>query len=51
MEYCTKEVQKVDVVGNTTDKYDQLKKLKDLLDDRVLTQSEYDTEKKKILKK
>lgn len=51
VENCTKEVQKVKVVGNTTDKYDQLKKLKELLDSGVLTQVEYDAEKKKILEK
>lgn len=49
VENCTKEVQKVEVVGNTSDKYDQLKKIKKLLDDGVLTQEEYDAEKKKIL--
>ena len=31
------------------DKYDKLKKLKGLLDEGVLTQEEYDTEKKKLL--
>lgn len=31
------------------DKYDKLKKLKGLLDESVLTQEEYDTEKKKLL--
>jgi len=31
------------------DKYDQLAKLKKLLDDGILTQEEYDAEKKKIL--
>lgn len=49
VENCTKEVQKVEVVGNTSDKYDQLKKIKKLLDEGVLTQEEYDAEKKKIL--
>lgn len=49
VENCTKEVQKVEIVGNTSDKYDQLAKLKKLLDDGVLTQAEFDAEKKKIL--
>ena len=49
VENCTKEVQKVEIVGNTTDKYDQLKKIKKLLDEGILTQEEYDAEKKKIL--
>lgn len=33
----------------TTDKYDKLKKLKELLDQGIITQEEYDKEKKKIL--
>lgn len=33
----------------STDKYDQLAKLKKLLDDGVITQDEYDKEKKKLL--
>jgi hypothetical protein len=49
VENCTEEVQKVEVIGNTSDKYDQLKKIKKLLDDGILTQEEYDSEKKKIL--
>jgi hypothetical protein len=40
---CKKEAQPA------VDKYDQLKKLKDLLDQGVLTQEEYDKEKQKIL--
>jgi hypothetical protein len=32
-----------------SDKYDQLKKLKDLFDQGVINQEEYDKEKKKIL--
>jgi hypothetical protein len=35
--------------GSTNDKYDQLAKLKKLLDDGVLSNEEYETEKKKIL--
>lgn len=35
--------------NQTTDKYEKLKKLKELLDQGVLTQEEYDKEKKKIL--
>ncbi len=39
------------VAQSTTDKYDQLEKLKKLLDSGVLTQEEYEVEKKKILEK
>jgi hypothetical protein len=35
--------------GSTTDKFDQLSKLKKLLDDGVLSNEEYEIEKKKIL--
>ena len=49
VEICNKEVQKVEIIGNTSDKYDQLEKIKKLLDEGILTQEEYDTEKKKIL--
>lgn len=51
VENCIKEVQKAEVTGNQPDKYDQLAKLKKLLDDGILTQEEYDAEKKKILEK
>jgi len=37
------------VAVNKTDKYDQLKKLKVLLDDGTLSKEEYEVEKKKIL--
>lgn len=37
------------VAVSKPDKYDQLAKLKKLLDNEVLTQEEYDTEKKEIL--
>ena len=40
---------KKEVAESKPDKYDQLAKLKKLLDDGVLTQEEYDAEKKKIL--
>ena len=46
VENCTKENG---TVQSTTDKYDQLAKLKKLLDDGVLSEEEYDAEKKKIL--
>lgn len=36
--------------SNAPDKYDQLKKLKQLLDDGTLTQEEYEIEKKDILR-
>jgi hypothetical protein len=36
-------------IESSSDKYDQLKKLKDLLDQGVLTQEEYDKEKAKLL--
>lgn len=35
--------------NSSVDKYDQLKKLKELFDEGILTQEEYDAEKKKIL--
>lgn len=38
------------ITENKPDKYDQLAKLKKLLDDGVLTQEEFDAEKKEILK-
>lgn len=41
----------VKVVNNTSDKYDQLKKLKQLLDDGILSQDEFDKEKSEILSK
>ena len=44
-----KEVMEVKVIGQQTDKYDKLAKLKKLLDEGILTQEEYDTEKKKLL--
>src|SRR5690606_41705737 len=49
VEICNKEVQKVEIIGDTSDKYDQLEKIKKLLNEGILTQEEYDTEKKKIL--
>ena len=54
---CGEQIQKtiVDdkplVENQTEDKYDQLKKIKSLLDDGVLTLEEYEAEKKKILSK
>lgn len=44
-----KEVMEVKVLGQQTDKYDKLAKLKNLLDEGVLTQEEYESEKKKLL--
>lgn len=38
-----------EVQNSTTDKYDELKKLKELLDSGVLTQEEYESEKRKVL--
>ena len=38
-----------DNISQETDKYDKIKKLKDLLDDGILTQEEYESEKKKLL--
>lgn len=46
VENCT---DKVSTPITKTDKYDQLKKLKELFDDGVLSKEEYDSEKKKIL--
>jgi len=37
------------VIVQQSDKFDQLKKLKDLLDSGALTQAEYDAQKKKLL--
>ncbi|MCC1485571.1 SHOCT domain-containing protein [Winogradskyella immobilis] len=37
------------VSDKETDKYEKLKKLKELLDSGIITQSEFDSEKKKIL--
>jgi len=36
---------------NPTSKYDELKKLKELLDQGIITQAEFDNEKKKILER
>lgn len=41
--------QDKDASQSSSDKYDKLKKLKELLEDETLTQEEYDAEKKKIL--
>lgn len=46
-----KEIMEVKVVGQTSDKYDKLAKLKVLLDEGVLTKEEYEAEKTKILGK
>lgn len=37
------------VIVKDSDKYDKLKKLKELLDQKVITQEEFDKEKKKLL--
>ncbi len=50
VEIC-KKPEPVTVVVDKEDKYDQLKKLKGLLDEGVISQEEYDAEKKKILDK
>lgn len=39
----------VKIIGSAPDKYDQLKKLKELLDNGTITLEEYEIEKKKIL--
>lgn len=44
-----KEVMEVKVVGQESDKYDKLAKLKTLWDEGVLTKEEFNIEKKKIL--
>ncbi|MBN1464093.1 MAG: SHOCT domain-containing protein [Paludibacteraceae bacterium] len=46
--YLNKE-QRQNAGTNTSDKYDKLKKLKDLYDSGVLTDEEYKIEKEKIL--
>ncbi len=48
VENCKTESDQVAVA--TSDKYDKLKKLKELFDDGVLTEEEYNAEKDKILK-
>lgn len=52
---CIEKVQKVQIVRDTIapppSKYDEIKKLKELLDIGAITQEEYDLEKKKILEK
>lgn len=45
------EPMEVKMVGSSSDKYDQLKKLKELLDDGIISKDEYEIEKKKILDK
>lgn len=47
IEDCKKEGESA--ANSTTDKYDQLKKLKQLFDDGILTEEEYNVEKKKLL--
>jgi hypothetical protein len=37
------------LIAKTTDKYEKLTKIKDLLDNGVLTEEEFESEKKKIL--
>lgn len=48
--YNSNKIKNNSVIVTEEDKYDKLKKLKKLLDDGVLTQEEFETEKKKILK-
>lgn len=52
IEYCEikncKE-KSTDITENKSNKYEKLKKLKELLDSGIITQSEFDKEKKKIL--
>lgn len=43
--------QNKNVATIQTNKYDDLDKLKKLLDDKVITKSEFDAEKKKIFNK
>ena len=47
--FVCKDKSNTDEVSVITDKYDQLIKIKDLLDKGVLTQDEFETEKKKLL--
>ncbi len=50
VENCIKEVQKVEIVGGqSNDRYDKLKKIKELKESGVLSSEEYEAEKKKIL--
>ncbi|MBT9188084.1 SHOCT domain-containing protein [Zobellia russellii] len=46
---CTQTSSTSPVVINESDKYDKLKKLKDLYDDGVINKDEYEAEKQKIL--
>jgi hypothetical protein len=46
---CIEKVNKVEVVRDAESKYDELKKLKELLDSGAITQNEFEKEKKKIL--
>lgn len=46
---CRKPAQLTNSAATASDKYDQLKKLKALLDSGAITQAEYDAEKKKLL--
>ena len=50
----TDRVHKVEIQGNnssSSNKYDELKKLKELLDNDAITQEEYEKEKQKVLSK
>ena len=46
---CTQKSSTPPVVINESDKYDKLKKLKDLYEDGVINKDEYEAEKQKIL--
>ena len=46
---CTQTTSSSPVVINESDKYDKLKKLKDLYDDGVLNKDEYEAEKQRVL--
>jgi hypothetical protein len=41
----------VDNSGNSGDRYDELRKLKTLLDDGIITKEEYEQEKAEILER
>jgi len=47
----TVKMKTVKSTDSPTSKYDELKKLKELLDQGIITQAEFDTEKKKILER
>jgi len=48
-DYIENKLLNKDTIITSTDKYDQLSKIKKLLDENVISQEEFENEKKKIL--